>query len=321
MKVLLISPDWLNLSSPIVQEMKRIGYDSHLLDHADFIRFSYSGKIERVLSKLHNLFNKEPYKKLKTSQNTMSYLNGYLSGKDFDVVIMTSPDVFNQEHFELIKSKSKKMVAVLWDSLSKAPRNIERLQYFDKVFSFESDDCSKYGLEPITNFIKPELVRLEKPIAYEYDIFMVMTYDKVRCKYIEDILEANKNLKAKILVHSGSCKNERKIKHPMMEFITTPVLNSELVSFIERSRVILDVSYDYQKGLSFRPYEALAWEKKLVTNNDKIMQYDFYSKENFFVLGRDKKIPENFINLDFKPVSSAVREKYMLSSWIEKVLN
>lgn len=53
------------------------------------------------------------------------------------------------------------------------------------------------------------------------------------------------------------------------------------------SRAILEVNQQGQKGYTLRALEALFLEKKLITTNKSIINEDFYSPNNIFVVGID----------------------------------
>lgn len=53
-----------------------------------------------------------------------------------------------------------------------------------------------------------------------------------------------------------------------------------------RSKAILDVVQDNQRGLTWRTVEALLLRKKLITTFKDVKQYNFYCKENVFIWGK-----------------------------------
>ena len=60
-------------------------------------------------------------------------------------------------------------------------------------------------------------------------------------------------------------------------------------------------------------------QKKLITNYSEIKEYDFYDKENIFILGEDD--PEEFvgfINTNFKKIDDEILKKYDFKNWLEK---
>jgi len=86
---------------------------------------------------------------------------------------------------------------------------------------------------------------------------------------------------------------------------------------IQKARCIIEIVQNGQKGSTLRPLEALACGKKLMTNNQFIKEYDFYLKENIFIIGEDDFFTiDTFIQTPFTPLPSAIVDKYDISSWL-----
>lgn len=87
-----------------------------------------------------------------------------------------------------------------------------------------------------------------------------------------------------------------------------------------RSKAILDIVQEGQTGLTWRPIEALLLERKLITNFVGIKEYDFYSKENIFILGEDDmSLLVHFLNSPYSKVSEKVKQRYTFSGMVAEV--
>ena len=85
---------------------------------------------------------------------------------------------------------------------------------------------------------------------------------------------------------------------------------------------MVDFKTPIHNGLSFRAFEALGYQKKLITTNENIKKYDFYHPDNVFVWdGKDKNGLEEFIQRPYFKIDCAIREKYGFKNWIHYVLN
>ena len=70
-------------------------------------------------------------------------------------------------------------------------------------------------------------------------------------------------------------------------------------------------------GLSFRFFEALKYEKKIITDNFSVKEYDFYNPNNIFILHKDNlENLETFLHSDYQKLPPELVEKYSFSSWI-----
>ena len=75
-------------------------------------------------------------------------------------------------------------------------------------------------------------------------------------------------------------------------------------------------------GLSFRIFEAIKYEKKLITNNKTVKQYDFYHPNNIFVFEEDNfQGLENFLKVAYTPLSEEIKQKYSFTNWLRYVLD
>ena len=72
--------------------------------------------------------------------------------------------------------------------------------------------------------------------------------------------------------------------------------------------------------MSFRIFEALALQKKIITSNLSIKQYDFYNPKSIFVLDTDNiNIPIEFIESPFYSIDNTIYEKYTIKNWVKTV--
>ena len=100
-------------------------------------------------------------------------------------------------------------------------------------------------------------------------------------------------------------------------------LNAEEISeIVDQSRIILDIQHPKQTGLTMRTIEMIGMNKKLITTNQNIKNYDFYNSDNIAVIDRKQvEIPDDFLKSPYIPISPEVYEKYSLQSWILEVLS
>jgi len=321
MRVLFICPDWAGLATPIVNEMRKQGHSVTLLDHSDFSSFSYFNKTHRVLSKCYQIFTGENYKHRQTCLEIARTIDSFCIDREkFDAVIMTEPSLFEREHLQLLKQHCHRLVATLWDSLTKSPKNKQNLDLFDTVFSYDEEDCRQYDLIKINNYIDSSWfteVQLENA---KYDVFSVMTFTKDRYQELVKFLDNNPHISPNIYLYIDNERKRKYIKDPRINITNKIMLGDELKSNIESSKAILDLLQGHQAGLSFRVYEAIAYNRKLITTNSNIVNYDFYNAKNIFILN-SKPVTKNFFNSPYHDIPSDIIDKYLLSTWVRKVFS
>ena len=80
--------------------------------------------------------------------------------------------------------------------------------------------------------------------------------------------------------------------------------------------MIFDYLQDDQTGLSLRPFESIFFNKKLITNNSNIKNYDFYRKENIFILNYDDiSMLKSFVDSDYLELPKNIIDNYDFQSW------
>jgi len=322
MKIVFICPNWAGLATPIVKEMRKQGHQVIHLDHSDLSCFHYFDSAHRVLSKLYNCFSHNSYKHEQVDLQIEHALKSFFIGRDqFDVVIMTEPNIFNRRHLTIIKEHCRSVVATLWDSLIKSPDNGKNLDLFDSVFSYDQIDCDNHGLTKINNYLDPAWSPKCHNSDCEYDIFSIMSFTKERYKKIIKILNANPTLKMNILFFCDHPRKENRVNDDRVKMTNQLILNEELANCISRSRAILDVLQGEQSGLSFRVYESIGYKRKLVTTNTNIKNYDIYNENNIKVIDESNIIEPSFFDSNYQELSPEVIEKYTINQWVKNVIN
>ena len=106
-----------------------------------------------------------------------------------------------------------------------------------------------------------------------------------------------------------------------------PTDNQQKISYTEylqrlaASRCVVDICQKGQAGLTRRPLEALFYGKKLITNNEKIMGYDFYNSKNVFIFEKDlTDCLNDFLRQPMEPVPMTIKNKYDINGWIRHYL-
>lgn len=94
---------------------------------------------------------------------------------------------------------------------------------------------------------------------------------------------------------------------------------SETLKFTARSKSVFDFIEIVDSGLSMRAMETLFLNKKLITNNILIKDYDFYNPNNIFILGERKieELPE-FIKSPLIEINDKVKLYYDFDNWLKR---
>ena len=90
---------------------------------------------------------------------------------------------------------------------------------------------------------------------------------------------------------------------------------------MQKSEFLLDLHTSIHNGLSFRTFESIGYNKKLITDNKLVRDYDFYNPNNIFIFEDNNfKGLENFIKTPYQQVDTAIKQKYGFTGWLQKIL-
>lgn len=104
-----------------------------------------------------------------------------------------------------------------------------------------------------------------------------------------------------------------KIAKNLSEYITY----DENINNLMHTRCIVDIVQSNQSDLTLRPLEAMAFRKKLLTNNQNILNADFYNRNNIFVIGHDDWADiGDFLKRPYVEIDDQILRSYDVLTWI-----
>lgn len=250
-----------------------------------------------------------------------------------DAVLVTAGHMLEEDTLIALKEMypNARFVWYLWDNVASIACYETNRRYFDKIVSFDKIEAKERDMEYLPDFYVYE----KKNIRKIYDLSYVGTYRKER----EEIIEQ--------LVQSDSLKNNfiylyQKINYGLLDYLYKVYakimrrpdsskgkdyydkrLNyRETVDIMAQSRIVLDICYSFQTGLSMRPFEAMATRSKLITTNKNIVKYDFYNPNNIMVIDADNvtAIPDWFVRSKYEDVDDDILSKYSIQAWCKTMM-
>jgi hypothetical protein len=311
--ILIVGQDTVGILDIILEGISQ--YTSFTYSYFNFEliwkKFHYRNtwhRIENFISKNTAGIN---MKKQFYEEQVINHLNQLQSR--YKMIFVIRPDLLSNNHLQLLKSKTKCLVAYYWDPVEFFPRKLDIRNYFNKIFSFNPPDCEKYGFEFIPNFYFVDSTNA----AINYEVYNLGSMDSRRPVLEAVAKELDKmNISYLFKGYDGKPFVNKYIKHTFL------VPYKEMLKEISHCNVLLDIQKKGQEGLTFRPFEAMGMNKKLITTNSNITQYDFYNLSNISILDPENvRIDKEFFQTPYVPVPSGVKEKYHLKNWINKVFS
>ncbi|MBU3188451.1 hypothetical protein K9O30_03645 [Clostridium bowmanii] len=324
-KVLYIGTPIFNYHKSIVSEFKQQGYCVDYYNDRPSERSIVKGII-KIKKSLMNFIIQRYFDKILSETKENSY----------DLVFIVNCKVFTPLMIRQLRDsqKSARFVLYMWDSLNLYPNSKELIPIFDKAYSFDLDDCNEIGklaFMPLFYCKEYEELGKEEVSEREYDIVSVCTSHPNRYKTMHELFP---KLEAKgIRIFSYMFLNKlqylyNKVSEPEFkdakrnEFKFKPLSEQENLAVLRKSNTVFDMQHNMQSGLTMRTIETLGAKRKMVTTNTNIVKYDFYNKNNIFVMNENNLDEiEEFINNKYVPISEDIYKKYSLHNWVETIIN
>ena len=264
------------------------------------------GKLGKLLRRLH-LKSRLPMFHLWYTKSFRT------AGKDSETEVILFDTILTLPAVKYLKKKYPKTRVIYWywnhiyhpEWLKEIPNGVEK-------WSYDPEDCRLYGLRFNTQFYFKSIAdyRIEDfPIAYDFSFVGAV---KSRASQIDKC--------SKLIDNSGFSKHFVVIDYQTKIKRVHGIPYSEVVSIVRKSRCVVDILPEAQKGLSIRPLEALFMHKKLITNFKPIKDFPFYSPRNIFIIGHDKD-PElhKFMSLPFDhALADEQSDYYDFKNWLNR---
>ncbi|MCX8525790.1 hypothetical protein OF897_17890 [Chryseobacterium formosus] len=322
MKICLISFDFWHYDEHIVNKLKEKGVEAYHINIGAFTHKNFGARVTNAMSKVFIGKNLKHEKRQDFIIESLEKI-----GRQ-DQILVINPENIEERVHEVIRKYADRNIAYLYDSMSRNPAE-HILHYFDTVFSFDDEDVKKYGFKKITNYNYLEYCPAEKQNP-KLDLFYITSYDTQRLLRLNLLINqiSDLNIKFRTIV-AGKKSWKNKITQivdtkniDIITFRTKNIPQQSLPKLYKNTKVILDLQRDNQIGLSFRIFEAMALEKKFITDNINIKNYDFYNPDNILILNEDfSNIEKSFFDTEYQKLSDEIYYKYTLDSWVNTVFN
>jgi len=345
LRVLLLTPQYYEIEKLIIAVLEESGYDVVWLENKT-LPFDYHGTHSKfkILRRIYFLLFSPQISYLKRAFRKTGNLR-------FDLLFSINGHSVCPFLFRRLKRDNPDLYSVLylWDSFSMYNWSDE-IKLFDKVYSFDSQDCIKYKLAYKPNFYINH--DRKESIKTVYDLFFVGKFSPERIVVLDKLLKTTLVAGLKtfvkvwpaymILFHSYivyhilktvDFKSSR-VKNYLLnfeavegilerEYIVPEKINySEVQDCLLNSNVILDLPYPHQTGYTHRIIEALASGKKAITTNTHIRNESFFNPDQIhFIDSQNPEISVSWIKERSEfPVDKNISD-LELSLWLKSMLD
>ena len=323
--IILVMPPDCGVYKVIEENLKYMGF-SRVTVLAPTFSYKLKDKVINFIQK--TIFQNKQYKKQLIDSYYATTVRKALSGLaagSVDYAIIIRPDKLDLKTIKLIQTVANKVVAYQWDGLTRFNKVFQTIPLFERFFVFDPSDYNHYkeqypNILPCTNFYFniPE----DNSSPNEGEVLYVGVYLKDRIdsllRIVNELSKYN-NITFNITLFNG--RKTPPLTHPHINFSSKGISFSQYLDIMKKAAILLDVKTTEHNGLSFRIFEALKYEKKLITDNKDIKQYDFYHPNNFYVVEDNNFEGFNeFLRSEYTPLAKEIKEKYSFSNWVKHAL-
>ena len=261
--------------------------------------------VPKILKPLYNLhYNRKinshiflPFKMIWFNCYQLHKFN-FVDTEEYIVIFLNGSLRFHFSSGYLKKVKKKhpnvKLAMIMYDSFVNpaAKRSISMIPIFDYVFSFDKKDCETHGLQRIySTFSYPDNVYSD---SGKHTSAFFFFFFSGRLKLLQDTFR-------KITSDVQDCYfgiagvNEKDIVDIPDVHYNVTIPYSEELQMAYNTDCIVEVVKEGQTGVSLRTCEAIAFNKKLLTNNVQIKEMPFYDSRFISVFTDSDEIDTEFV--------------------------
>ena len=324
-KICLISFDNWQYDKYIIKSLQHKNIDAY---HINLGSYKHANLLSRVINSFSKIFLRINLKTKKKQEHILAELqkNGM-----HDIILVINPDVIELAYHQQIKQHTKKYIAYLYDSLHRCPvDHLLKADLFDEIYSFDEEDAKANNFTKMNNYIyfDKQEIPAEKP---KYKAITVSSFDKrfpvynaianqlEKMQYPFNFIFVSHNMRFKKLKFNSKAAADLKTNN-LLKFQSKKIRLKQLLKLYAEAEVIFDIVQNRQTGLSFRVFEAMGMQKKLITDNKSITKYPFYNPQNILIVDRDNPVIEkDFLETPYQPIPDEIYNQYTIDTWVNKI--
>lgn len=337
-KVLFISPKVGGFNIVIQKELERQKYEVDFIEEHFVSNDPYFVRNKKIYSDDYiDCFN-ESLKVFWTSK-----LSEPQHDKIYDILFVIDGRGLHHCIFDILKQRNKDLYSVnyLYDTIRSIYRFDRQFGNFDRVITYDRQDQQNYNLEFLPICWNKQSAKNVK----EFKIFGMGAFFPERNKLFKYVLDISKACRYKSFIKlyyppvkfyllkyfANIFLRKKKYLSPKLYFsdyiLHRFMSNDKFNDLLSKSEVILDSVDPRQDGLTARFTWALGAEKKIITDNRFVEDYDFFSKEQVFVVKDfSKATTEKLISFLDHPFSMTqdIRkkvQKFRIDNWVKFIMN
>ena len=256
---------------------------------------------------------------------------------DFDYVLVINGQCLSPNIVSKLRNKLSRATFIFytWDSIKNRQNSIKIAKLFDKKFCFDRESISyareKYKLR--FDFRPLFYVNETDPGAAGFTeeknagALFLGTMHSDRHKVLVRLSKVLKTsgitftkylfVQSKIVFFVKKYITRELSSGVVSDFIFQPVSKSIADEEFSKCEYVIDIEHANQSGLTIRTFEVIKNDKKLITTNSDIVNYDFYDPKFIAVIDRKSpRLDSLFLTPSLVRYDQYIKHKYSLDGWI-----
>ncbi|MFM5068834.1 hypothetical protein ACEUBL_07080 [Aeromonas veronii] len=323
-KVLFICPHFFGYEREIELELINLGAK---VDY--FNERPLTSSIAKILNRLDFKFF--------LNKKINNYFDDILikaKNENYDFLLVVNPETMPVDFLKKLNVACPEMHSVLylWDSIKNKKNSFLLVDEFKRVVTFDRKDAD---VNPRIEFLPLFYTRsyeykIKEENNMSYNAAFIGTAHSDRYLFVKKVLAQMPCSKdnysffycpSKLLFILKKVFTKELAGISWRNISFKSMATKDIISILHDTDFVIDVEHPNQQGLTMRTIEMLGLQKKLITTNKNIIDYDFYHPNNICVVDRQNpKINTVFLYSDYCTIDQGIRESYALNSWLKKLL-
>ena len=290
------------------------------------------GNLKKKLVHAHysNTFNKHfnlPLKKIWYDQ--FYKVLGLYDDSECVLIIYDNNKLCNDVDFlEAVKKQFPKIVLVyMFTNIVAKSRAIENgfvsnlNKYYDMVFAFDRVDADKYDFYYSPLVYSPDVPVRSNDVNIDNNSVFYIGNAKDRVDMLHSAYKRLKLIGLKCDFHIVGVPQEKQLTGESIIY-NQSLSYKDVLNHIQDATCLLDVIQGDSTGLTIKVCEAVYFNKKLITTNKDVINYDFYDERFIRIIDTADDITSDFITdnpiVEYK---DSGREYFSLGALIDRIDN
>lgn len=275
------------------------------------------------------LKSKQPFEK--HSAAFVDHLNKLVGAIEVDAILVINGSLVSERFSSFLKSdicKNISKVLYIWDSKNTNPDQFNEAAAFDRVFTFDPLDAAE---NDSLTFRPLFFVRAEKRVEEHVGCTFVGRVYADRYAFLKKLGNNLDCLGVPYMFHAYVPSYLQYLLRKYVyreldgakveDFSYTQLDTQAVIDFTNSYSTMIDIEKPGQIGLTMRTIESIGLNKKLITTNDQVKNYDFFEYGNVAVVSRNNPmIDESFFKEPYHELPEELLYRYSINGFLDDVL-